>query len=150
MPSDLVSVSGSFNETAALAYREQRASTTGRKRLAPFSIRLTETERARLTEEASGTALGAYIKAKALGGPLPRRRSSGQPIQDQAALAQVLALLGRSHLANNLNQLAKLANTGSLPLTPEIASELLAAIEDVRDMRRLLLSALGLKLDSAR
>lgn len=94
--------------------------------------------------------LGAYIKAKVLGEPAQRRRTTGQPIEDKAALGKVLALLGRSHLSNNLNQLAKLANSGSLPLTPEIAGELLAAIEDVRDMRRLLMSALGLKLDSAR
>ena len=38
------------------------------KRLAPFSIRLSETDRARLALEAAGAPLGAYIKSKLLDG----------------------------------------------------------------------------------
>jgi hypothetical protein len=46
----------------------------------------------------------------------------------------VLALLGRSRLANNLNQLAYAANIGSLPLTPETEEELQAAIAKITSM----------------
>jgi hypothetical protein len=121
-----------------------------RRRPAPFSVRLTEAERARLAVEAAGAPLGAYIKAKVLGGPparMPRR--SGLPIADRTALAQLVALLGRMRLANNLNQLALAANSGSLPLTPETLRELEDALAAVRAMRALLLRALGLKPEAS-
>jgi hypothetical protein len=114
------------------------------KRPAPFSIRLSEPERTRLAMEAAGAPLGAYIKAKALGEPLRSRRSS-LPVQDRRALAQALALLGRSRLANNLNQLAHSANIGALPLDAETVADLHACIKEVRELRRVLLQALGLK-----
>lgn len=121
-----------------------------RKRLAPFSLRLSEDERARLIAEAGGRPLGSYIREKALGEPARRVRRSGFAVEDRAALAQALALLGRSHLANNLNQLAKLANIGSLPVTPDLEAELTAAVGEVREMRRLLVAALGLQPEGAR
>lgn len=115
-------------------------------RVAPFSLRLSQDERARLAMEAAGAPLGAYIKSKILGSAPPvRMRRTGLAIEDRQAIAQVLALVGRSHLTSNLNQLAKAVNTGSLPLTPETEAELLAAIRDVREIRRLLLVALGMK-----
>lgn len=115
-----------------------------KKRPAPFAIRLSADERTRLEREAAGAPLGTYIKAKALGAPL-RLRRSGLSIEDRQSFARVQGLLGHSHLSSNLNQLAKLANTGSLPLTPEVETELLAALADVRAIRRLLMEALGLK-----
>lgn len=101
-------------------------------------------DRERLLDEAGEVPLGTYIKEKLLGEPKKTRRS-GIRLEDKTALAQVLALLGRSHLANNLNQLAKAVNMGSLPLTPETEAELLEAIRDVRAMRTQLMVALGLK-----
>jgi hypothetical protein len=120
-----------------------------KKRLAPFSIRLSEDERARLAMEAAGAPLGAYIKAKVLGAAAIRSRRSGIAIEDRTALAKGLALLGQSRLANNLNQLAYAVNTGSLPVTPETEEELFAAVRDVRSLRRLFLMALGLKPEDA-
>lgn len=117
-----------------------------RKRDAPFAIRLTKDERARLEREAAGAPLGTYIKAKVFGSAPPARmRRTGLAVEDRQALAQVLAMLGRSRLSNNLNQLSRLANIGALPMTPETEAELAAALGDVRDMRRLLMIALGLK-----
>ena len=116
-----------------------------KKRSAPFSLRLSEAERARLIEEARGIPLGAYIKAKVLGEPPLRLRRSGMVLEDRQALAQALALLGRSHVANNLNQLAHAANIGALPMTPETEDALRAALQDVRAMRCLLLLALGIR-----
>ena len=117
-----------------------------KRRLPPFSIRLSPEDRARLAVEAAGAPLGAYIKAKVLGSPLPVRiRRTGLAVEDRTALAQALALLGRSHLSSNLNQLAHLANVGALPMTPETEAELRDTLADVRDIRRLLMAALGLK-----
>lgn len=112
----------------------------------PFSLRLTPEDRQRLEREAAGIPLGSYIRAKALDEPPPvKLRRSGLPIRDRRSLARMLALLGRSRLANNLNQLAYLGNIGSLPFTPETEAELLEALAAVRDLRRLLVMALGLE-----
>lgn len=114
------------------------------KRPAPFSIRLSDADRTRLAVEAAGAPLGAYIKAKLLGSVVvERKRRKGLSIQDREALAQALALLGRSHLSSNLAQIAQGLNTGIWPVTPETEAELIAAVQDVRLMRRLLFSALG-------
>lgn len=103
--------------------------------------------------EAAGAPLGAYIKSKLLGGlpPTARRQPppTGLAMQDRQEFAQALGLLGKSRLSSNLNQLAKLANTGSLPLTPEIEDELLAALREMRAIRALLLAALGLQPEVA-
>ncbi len=88
--------------------------------------------------------LGAYIKAKALGDPPLKRASS---VEDRRALAQALALLGKTHYANNLNQLAHLANMGALPLTPDVIEELASTIKVIAEVRSLLLKALGLRKD---
>lgn len=113
-------------------------------------MRLTPEERARLVEEAAGAPLSTYIKAKALNTPLPIRiRRTGVSVQDREALAKVLALLGGSRLASNLNQLAHLAHIGALPVDPEMEAELADAVSIIREIRRLLLIALGMKGDGA-
>jgi hypothetical protein len=67
-------------------------------------------------------------------------------VKDAQPLGQLLGLLGKSRLANNLNQLAKAANMGSLPVTQETESDLREACAAVFEMRLLLLKALGLKI----
>lgn len=120
------------------------------KRPPPFSLRLTDQERMRLLDEAAGAPLGTYIKAKVLGGVPPvRMRRSGLPVADRQALARALALLGGSRIPNNLNQLAHAANIGTLPVTPETMDELHEALRFVRELRGLLLDALGLLAEDA-
>ncbi|NVP56623.1 hypothetical protein [Mycoplana rhizolycopersici] len=122
-----------------------------KRRKAPFSLRLSEDERSRLYAEARGVPLGAYIKSKALGSPpLKGRRAIGVSVEDQKALAQILALLGRSHLASNLNQLAKAVHLGVLPVTPETEADLAEACRSVVELRKILIDALGLQTGAAR
>lgn len=117
-----------------------------KRRPPPFSLRLSDDERARLAAEAGGAPLGAYIKAKVLGGGVPvRMRRSGLAVEDRQALGKALALLGQSRQASNLNQLAHLAHIGALPVSLEIEAELAAALADIREIRRLLVTALGLR-----
>jgi len=112
---------------------------------APFSLRLTFEERAALEHAAGNFPLGTYIKLKAFDGRPLQLQGQGmrRPVKDPEALAQVLALLGRARLANNLNQLAHAANTGSLPVTPETLAAIQEACAEVAAMRRALLQALG-------
>ena len=117
-------------------------STQAAKRPAPFSIRLTEEEKARLQQEAAGMMLGTYIKLKLLHtGPL----KPAAAVVERKMLAQALALLGQSRIPNNLNQLAHLGNVGALPLTPEILVELDEARAHVREIKLLLMAAVGQK-----
>ena len=72
-------------------------------------------------------------------------RRSGLAIEDRKALAHMLALLGGKRLSFHLSELATLAASGSLPLTPETEAELMAALGEIRTLRALLMQALGLR-----
>lgn len=121
------------------------------KKPPPFSLRLTFDERARLEELAGNEPLGSYIKRKVFDGKgtgARRARSrKRRPIKDEQRLAQVLAMLGQSRIANNLNQLAKAANLGTLPVMPDTERDIRRACADVALMRRELLRALGHRSD---
>lgn len=110
----------------------------------PFSLRLSFEERARLEQAAAGMPLGAYIRSKLFGTDLTPRRTRGHaPVKDHAALGQVLGALGASRLSSNLNQIAKAAHIGALPVTPELEEELSEACSAVQSMRAELMRALG-------
>lgn len=140
-----------FEAVAPGSAHAQFSARERKKPEAPFSLRLSADERSRLISEAAGAPLGTYIRAKVLGGVPPvRMRRSGLAIEDRKTLAQLVALLGRSRIANNLNQLAHAAHIGALPLDPETLADLVEALEAVRQMRRLLIASLGLKPEAAR
>lgn len=116
----------------------------------PFSIRLTEDERGTLLARAGRVPLGTFIRDLLLDGKAQaKRRRSLSPVKDHEALARVLALLGASRIASNLNQLAKAANTGILPVGPETDADLREACAAVVAMRAALMKALGLQKDEA-
>ncbi len=116
------------------------------KNPAPFSLRLSFDERGILENDAAGMALGAYIRERLFGEEVTPRTTRGKfPVKDHAALGRVLGALGQARLANNLNQLAKAVNSGSLPITPETEQILREACIDIRLMRSDLLIALGVR-----
>ena len=116
-----------------------------RKRQAPFSLRLTFEQRARLEADAAGMSLASYIHWRLFDPDQPPPRQRGKaPIKDQEAIARVIGLLGQSRIANNLNQLARQANLGTLPVTPDTEAALAEAAADIAAMRQMLVKALGL------
>jgi hypothetical protein len=119
-----------------------------KKRTPPFSLRLTFEQRARLEQDAAGSSLSAYIHERLFGvdAPPARRKRGKSPVKDQQAIAELLAKLGQSRLSSNLNQLARLANMGALPVTPETETAIIEAAEDVAAMRKLLIEALGMEV----
>jgi hypothetical protein len=132
-------------------YQDPSASKPAEDAPAPFSLRLTFEERASLELAAGDMPLGAYIRDQVLkGGRARKRRRYRRPVKDQQALGQLLGALGESHLANNLNQLAKSANTGSLAVTPETEKALRDACAEVHQMRALLMRALGFEPEGRR
>ncbi|MGL1921226.1 MAG: hypothetical protein OCD03_09365 [Hyphomicrobiales bacterium] len=116
-----------------------------KKQLPPLSLRLTPEERQALEKAASGISLSAYIRKCIFGKTAkPRKVRSRVPIKDEEALAQVLALLGQTRIANNLNQIAFEANCGSLLMDEETENEINKACTHIAFMRAELIKALGL------
>jgi hypothetical protein len=117
-----------------------------KEKTAPLSVRFSETEKSRLMALAGNKPLGLFIRERVLDGQAEARRVRTGPVRDSDALGRLLGLLGQSRLANNLNQLAKAANLGALPVTAELETELQQACAEVFEMRRLLLNALGIQI----
>ena len=113
-----------------------------RKRRAPFSLRLTAKERELLEQAAGETPLATYIKFR-LFNNLPDLATLLPGAKRPASDTQLIAALGQARLANNLNQLAKAANMGTLDVRPETEAELIAVCEEVHAMRRDLIAASG-------
>ncbi len=143
------SVNSGFRLSQAFAHAASNLSagkSKGKRKFPPpFSLRLTFEERARLEQDAGSQSLGSYIRSKLFGEAAGGSRSRTRyPVKDEQALAKVLGELGQSRIANNLNQLAKAVNCGSLEVTPETEGQLLEACEAIKAMRRDLIAALGL------
>ena len=115
---------------------------------APFSLRLSEEERKALDELADGQPWGTYIKDAIFERQVRPRTRGAKPVKDRAELARLLGLLGASRISQNINQLARAANTGSLPVNRDVHDALLESCDAVRNMRTLLLTALGLQPDT--
>ncbi len=115
-------------------------------RLAPFSLRLTTEERQQLEAQAGSMPLGSYIKSVVLASEAPTyRKRQKPPVAEQQLLAEVLARLGQTRTANNLNQIAKHLNQGTLVLDDELETDLKTAIAEVAWMRVTLMKALGVQ-----
>ncbi|MDJ0685142.1 MAG: hypothetical protein QNJ84_10600 [Alphaproteobacteria bacterium] len=128
-------MSSSFNHHFKQAARPK-------KRAAPFSIRMSEDERAQLSREAHERhlRLGTYIRGKLFENTRQRR----SPI-DYTMLGRVLAALGESELASSLCLLAVAAEHGALTVDDALEADLKAACADIEAMRSMLVSALGLR-----
>ena len=120
-----------------------------KKHPAPYSIRFDDEERAQLNRDADGKSWAAYIRSVLFPDkhqPKTRQtRKRRQPEVDETLVAQILGVLGQSRLSSNLNQIAKGANLGTLPVTPELEDELQQACADIKAMRGVLVEALGIK-----
>lgn len=104
-----------------------------------------EEEDAKLRQLCEGTTVSAYVRQRLFGDDVGRRRRRSRvPVQDQQALAQVIGLLGETRIANNLNQLAYHANTGTLLIDEQTTSQINEAYNHVCFMRDVLIEALGL------
>jgi len=120
--------------------------TKPKKRAAPFSLRLTDEERTKIEEASGGMPVASYIKSVVLADDAPTyRKRKAMPEDDKRLLAEILARLGASRSANNLNQIAKHLNLGKLVVDDQLAEDLNMAIIDVAWIRTTLMEALGVK-----
>ena len=109
------------------------------KKPAPFSLRLSEAEKAKLLRRAKGRPLGGYIKEQ-----LFARYGASLSKADCASL---LGQLGHSDLATSMARIAKAAKVGALPVTPKLTDKLNVACADISIMRRHLVRGLGLRVN---
>ncbi len=103
-----------------------------------IAVRCTAQERAAIREAAdkSGLAVGAYLRATALGSPGPR--AVRRPPIERRELARLLGHLGK--VGSNLNQLARAFNrAGRIPSKAELHQ----AREEIGTIRDALMKALG-------
>ncbi len=129
--------------TTQPAFQSAASDSTSSKRPAPFSLRLSVEERQRLEAAAGEQSLSAYIKARLFGEDAKTMRKARRPSMDAKLLAETLGKLGQSRLPQNMNQIAKAANLGTLPVLPETEEELRQACYDIAVMRMMLMKALG-------
>ena len=131
---------------AAFVQSAPPTSRKSRRKTIPITLRLTEAERARLVEMAAGMTLSAYIRACVFAKAEKRRaRRPGSVVADKKAVAEALALLGQSRMANNLNQLAYQANIGALAIEDRERAKIEEAYAYIMALRSLLIAALGQK-----
>lgn len=118
----------------------------------PFSMRFTEEERKALETAAAGRPLAAYIRwliFKKDMPDMPKKRTRGETADiDQKAIAKLIGAFGKSRISANINQLAKAANSGSLPVNHDVVESLNESVSAIHWMRDTLIKALGLKPQS--
>ncbi|MCU7938358.1 MAG: MobC family plasmid mobilization relaxosome protein [gamma proteobacterium symbiont of Bathyaustriella thionipta] len=113
---------------------------------APFCMRFTRDERKTLELAAGDRPLAAYIRWLIFKEEIPVTRTRGKkPVKDHKEIARLLAEFGKSRIANNINQLAKAANSGSLPVNVDVLKALNDASRSVHWIRQTLIKALGLQ-----
>ena len=144
-------ISGEFQKAALNGKRLQKL-----KVPQPFSIRFSDEERALLKRGAGKLSLAAYIRQRLFrSSASPRKtkrpvRRQHRPTIDQQVLSKLLGTLGSSRLSSNMNQIAKAAHMGALPVMPELVDELHQACADIRAMRTQLIAALGIKPEESK
>jgi len=115
-------------------------------------MRFTNEERKALETAAAGRPLAAYIRwliFKEEMPDMPNRRTRGESAStDHKQLAKLLGALGKSRIANNINQLARAANSGSLPVNEDVLKSLFEAVRAIAWMREKLIKGLGIKAQS--
>ena len=94
-------------------------------RVVPFRVSPAEYAELEQLADRSGLTLGSYIRSRCLEKPTTRARR--KPAIEQVTVSHLIGELGR--VKNNLNQLAKKANSGNF-----ITQEILAALAVIQEI----------------
>ena len=106
-------------------------------------FRVNDEDYTRLLDAAGDMTLSAYMRAVLFDRSLKKVRTNRKPAKDQQALAQILSAVMRSNMPSNLNQIAKAVNCGLVAMPDEAIETLNHVLEELRDIRKMLLHALG-------
>lgn len=134
-------LANSFTAATTTAKRKPK-----RRRPSSLSIRVSNEERAILQRKAGKRSIGAYVREKALGDEqAPRRKSQAKPSIDYVMLGQVLGKLGQSEQVSVLFLLLAAAESKRVMMAKDERAALHAACADMREVRALVMGALGLR-----
>ncbi len=129
---------------AAAQHQSKPSKASPRREMSPFTLRLTREERDRLEKLAAGMTLSAYVRACVFAEDAKLRKTRpADAMADKKAVAEVLALLGQSRIASNLNQLAHHANLGILIEDADTKAQIVEANAHLLAIRSALMQALG-------
>lgn len=115
------------------------------KRPVPLSIRLSVAERADLERRAAGASLSSFVKDALFSTGSNSVRNDGVQVANRVLLAHILAALGASNIAPNLDRLRRSAEWGELDGDEATIRDLRQACDDIRVMHNALMRGLGLK-----
>jgi len=129
---------------------EERPKPANAKSRHILSVPLSPEQMADLARRAGRAPLSAFARAQLFPAndnePAPAARTRrAAPMRDDAALAEILAKLGKTDLGTSFREMARLARLGALPLTPETESYIQQACRDIADIKTLLMKALGIR-----
>lgn len=118
------------------APRTTRSGSETRQRSGVARMRCTPAELAQLeaAAERTGLTVGAFMRQQCLGTPGPR--AARRPPVERAALAQLLAQMGKC--GSNLNQIARVLNSGG-----DVPEHIPEAITEFRTVCAEIMRALG-------
>ena len=151
--SRLTDIFGRSSEQVATARKDlesepQQPTVSTRRQTHTVSLRVTFAEKERLERDAIGMSRSEYIRERLFGtSAQPHKPRGKHPIKDYEALGRVLGLLGRSQLANDLNELNWSVENGAIKIDAATALAIKMACTDVAAMRAELVIALGLKTE---
>jgi hypothetical protein len=110
----------------------------------PFTIRMTDAEKALLVKRAGSMPLGTYLKMVLFVETRHRQnKRSNKYVHDHEALAAVLACLGARGLPDNVRRLRVAAEASALFADHKVLVDLKKACDDIAMMRWLLMQSLG-------
>lgn len=134
------------NKSSKSAFHKvARTETPRKKNPPPYSMRFTWEERERLTRYAGKQSWAAYIRRCVFAENTSKRRKSQVTSADMQAIAQLGSLLGQSRIPNNLNQIARAANTGCLVMDVGMTEQLNEACQHISHIRQILMTALNVR-----
>ena len=109
-----------------------------------LTIRLPPEEYAELKAKAGTKPLASFARELLVESAARRRNTRTRAvIQDQAAVAQILALLGTSATVQAFRDAVAGTANGTLPTSENIEGSLAIVAEDIAQIRSLLMKALG-------
>jgi len=134
------------------AFNKAAKPKTKRKGPPPVSVRLTQTEYDQLRHDAGVMSMAAYIRLTLFNREekSPTRkaytRKQMTPSSELKMIGHMLGALGESEVAQNLNEIAKGAKFGALPVSQETVTQIERACTSIEEMRVQLIAALGVKV----
>lgn len=108
-----------------------------------LSARLNEAEYQQFLKDCGGLSKSEYVRL-CLFAKKMNKDSIGKI--DKQTAAKILALMGKSRLFSNINQMAHAIHCGTLKLTPQLEATILELADDVAFIRSALMQILGKKV----